>query len=53
MKGETRERWRTLCEQAQTEQDPDKFMQLIHEVTRLLEEKERRLRERDTDPLHS
>ena len=45
MKGETGERWRTLCEQAQTEQDPDKFMRLIDEISRLLEEKERRLRE--------
>ena len=44
MKGETGERWRTLCQQAQIEQDPDKFMELISEITRLLKEKERRLR---------
>jgi hypothetical protein len=43
MKGETGERWRTLCQQAQIEQDPDKFMELISEITRLLEDKERRL----------
>ena len=44
MKSETGERWRPLCQKAQTEQDPDKFMELIREITRLLEEKERRLR---------
>jgi hypothetical protein len=44
MKGETGERWRVLCQQAAAEQDSDKFMELIHEITRLLEEKERRLR---------
>lgn len=44
MKGETGERWRALCQQAQTEQDPKKFMELIREITRLLEEKEQRLR---------
>lgn len=44
MKGETGERWRVLCQQAAMEQDPDKFMALIHEITRLLEEKDRRLR---------
>jgi hypothetical protein len=44
MKGETGERLRVLCQQAAVEQDPDKFMELIHEITRLLEEKERRLR---------
>jgi hypothetical protein len=47
MKGENGERWRALCQQAQTEQDPDKFMALIQEITRLLEEKERRLRQRE------
>jgi hypothetical protein len=44
VKGETAERWRILCQQAQTEQDPEKFMELIREITRLLEEKEQRLR---------
>ena len=39
MKGETGEHWRLLCQQAASEQDPNKFMQLIHEITRLLEEK--------------
>ena len=48
MKGETGERWRTLCLQAQTEQDPDKFMEIIEAITRLLEEKEQRLRNQET-----
>jgi hypothetical protein len=43
MKGETGERWRKLCEQAATEQDPQKLMELIHEIDRLLAEKEERL----------
>ena len=47
MKDETGERWRTLCQQAQTEQDPNKFMELIHEITRLLEEKERGLQNQE------
>jgi hypothetical protein len=48
MKSETVERWRTLCQQAQTEQDPEKFMEIIEEITRLLEEKEQRLRNQET-----
>ncbi|HZQ17094.1 MAG TPA: hypothetical protein VFA90_00115 [Terriglobales bacterium] len=43
MQGETAERWRTLCEQAAKEQDPKKLMDLISEITRLLNEKELRL----------
>jgi hypothetical protein len=33
-----------LCEQAATEQDPDKLMELVREINRLLEEKESRLK---------
>jgi hypothetical protein len=43
MKGEVRERWMHLCEQAAIEQDPEKLMQLVSEINRLLEEKEKRL----------
>jgi len=43
MKGETGERWYKLCEQAANEQDPQKLMELIHEIDRLLAEKEERL----------
>jgi len=40
MKGETRERWQKLCEQAADEQDPGKLMELINEINQLLETKE-------------
>ena len=43
MHGETGERWRKLCEQAEVEQDPHRLMQLIEEINRLLESKEERL----------
>jgi hypothetical protein len=44
LKGEKREIWMHLCEQAAVEQDPDKLMDLIKEINQLLEEKERRLK---------
>ncbi len=37
------ERWQELCAQAAAERDPKKFMNLIHEIERLLELKEERL----------
>jgi len=37
--GNTKERWRELCEQASVEQDPDKLLQLVKEINQLLEEK--------------
>lgn len=40
------ERWMDLCAQAAVEQDPEKLMQLIEEITRLLEEREERVRRR-------
>lgn len=43
MKGELRERWMRLCEQAAIEQDAERLMDLVSEINRLLEEKERRL----------
>ena len=43
MKGETKERWMELCEQAANEQDPAKLMALVKEINDLLETKERRL----------
>ena len=43
MKGETKERWRSLCEQAAEEQDPEKLMQLVTEINHLLDAKEERL----------
>jgi hypothetical protein len=31
--------WMKLCQQASVEQDPEKLMELITEITRLLDEK--------------
>jgi hypothetical protein len=43
MKNATGESWKTLCEQATTEQDPKKLLELIREINRLLEEERFRL----------
>jgi hypothetical protein len=43
MQGPTRERWQELCAQAAEEQDPEKLLELVKEINRLLEEKEKRL----------
>jgi len=45
MQGDKAERWRHLCEQAAVEQNPDKLMKLVREITQLLDEKEQRLRQ--------
>jgi hypothetical protein len=43
-----KELWMQFCEQAAVEQDPDKLIQLVSEINRMLEEKENRLlRQRD------
>ncbi len=44
MQGETGERWRKLCEQAAIEQDPERLLELTQEITRLLHEKDQRLK---------
>jgi hypothetical protein len=41
--GNTKERWRELCERASVEQDPDKLLELVKEINQLLEEKRTRL----------
>jgi malate synthase len=43
MKGETKETWEYFCEQAAVEQDPDKLLELVKEINRMLAEKENRL----------
>jgi hypothetical protein len=43
MLGENKERWKVLCEQAATEQDPVKLLKLITEINELLLTKEGRL----------
>jgi len=46
MQGEAKQRWQELCEQAATEQDPERLMHLIREINVLLEAKEKRLQQR-------
>ncbi len=48
MIGQNKERWKVLCEQASAEQDPEKLHELIREISRLLEEKEARLKGNST-----
>ena len=43
MIGREKERWRELCEQAANEYDPQKLYELVAEINRLLEERERLL----------
>ena len=33
------ERWKALCVQASTEKDPEKLLELVSEINRLIEEK--------------
>ncbi len=42
MRGETKESWEKLCEQAAVEQNPERLVELAAEITRLLEEKEKK-----------
>ena len=44
---ENTERWKLLCEQARTEQDPDKLRELVKEINDLLLRKQTRL---DAEP---
>jgi predicted Zn-dependent protease len=39
-----KERWKELCEFASEEQDPEKLVELVAEIDRLLLEKEQRLK---------
>jgi hypothetical protein len=38
-----KERWHELCEQAAVEQDRDKLIELVREINRLLDEKQKRI----------
>jgi hypothetical protein len=42
--------WMELCQQASVEEDPEKLMELITEISRLLDEKETRLRQAHAAP---
>ena len=43
MQGETGNTWRKLCEQAAAEPNPEKLLEIVHEINRMFEEKEQRL----------
>lgn len=40
MQGKTKEMWIRFCEQAAIEQDPEKLLELVKEINRILEERE-------------
>jgi hypothetical protein len=52
MEGEPVERWRTLCEQAAKEKDPDKLMALITEINQLLDRNRNYAEERPATNIH-
>ena len=45
MQAEEGESWRILCEVTASEKDPDRFMELVKQLNRVLDEKEARLRQ--------
>jgi hypothetical protein len=45
-----RQEWMKLCELAAKEQDPEKLMELVAEINRLLSDKERRIRGNRSTP---
>lgn len=49
MQGETKRTWQKLCEQAATEQDPERLMALIEEINELLLAKEKRLQQQRSE----
>jgi hypothetical protein len=44
LRGETKERWRELCERVVVEQNPDRFVATIQELLQALEDREERRR---------
>jgi hypothetical protein len=44
MQGPNKELWEDLCAKAAVEQDPEKLMELVKEINRLLDEKDKRLK---------
>jgi hypothetical protein len=45
MNGHTKERWFQLCEQAAVEQDPERLLKLVNEISRMLDEKNQRVQQ--------
>ncbi len=50
MQGPAKERWKELCEQASVEQNPQKLLELVAEINRLLGEKQNRLKSQQPPP---
>ena len=50
---ENREKWMELCAQAANEQDSQKLMALIKQITALLDAKQERLIEKDSQSRYS
>jgi len=48
MSSEQKQEWMRLCELASKEQDPEKLMELVREITRLLEERETEIKAKRT-----
>jgi hypothetical protein len=51
VQGKVKEQWMQLCEQAAVEQDSERLMKLVTEITRMLDEKEERLQQVSPDDL--
>lgn len=45
MQGTAKEEWTQLCKRAAVEQDSEKLMLLVREISRMLDEKEKRLKD--------
>jgi hypothetical protein len=45
MQGEDLERWQSLCHEAAGEKDPERLMELIREIDRMVAQKEKRIKE--------
>ena len=43
MNDKTKEPWLQLCEQAAVEQDPERLLKLVNEISRMLDEKNQRI----------
>jgi hypothetical protein len=48
MSSEQKQEWMRLCQLASKEQDPEKLMELVREITRLLEERETAIKAKRT-----
>ncbi len=46
MNSEDEMQWKLLCEQASQEQDPEKLLQIVQQINQILDEREKRLRDR-------